>query len=76
MNTEVMFSSKKMTGQHRRNSMTSWIQSSTSPSTLVQMSPIINATSILRSRKMDLNSAGGGRPYFAIRHTVERLKTG
>ena len=60
MNTEVMFSSKKM----------DWA------STLVQTSSTINATSILRRKKMDLNNAGGGRPYFAIRHTVERLKTG
>lgn len=64
MNTEVMFSSKKMdwaTPQDFYDKLNSEFHFTLDP---VQTSPTINATSILRSRKMDLNSAGGGQTVF------------
>ena len=76
MNTEVMFSSKKMdwaTPQDFYDKLNSEFHFTLDP---VQTSPTTNVTAIIQSGTTDLNNAGGGRPCFVILHMGERSRIG
>ncbi len=77
MNTEVMFSSKKMdwaTPQEFYDKLDSEFHFTLDP-----CADEFNhkCDKYFTEKENGLEQCwGGGRPYFAIRHTVERLKTG